>query len=396
MINRDISLTRRQTLGALTGVLSAAMFAGSGARSFGADAVFKLGLFVPLSGPAALFGPTGKATTELAVDEVNRNGGIMGRQVKLFVADAGGSAADTARSAVKMILEERVDAIIGSCDSSSREALIGAIKGKTPFVFTPVFEGGVCAPNTFVLGDTPAEQIQPSLTFLIKERGAKRIFLIGNDYVWPRKLNKYASDLIKAASVSLVGDEYVPLGAANRFDDVIGRIKAANTDLVVSTLVGSDNVNFNRTFAGFGLEHDVMRIGYLLEENTFAGIGAENSGNMFSCMSYFADLDTPKNVEFTAAYKAKFGDKAPQLSNIGVDTYSGVRFLAALTKKAGSMSAPALLAASEELPFDSAAGVQTMRKRRVDKTMYLMTCKDGKFVLVKSFDNVPAADECPA
>ncbi|MBO9195989.1 substrate-binding domain-containing protein [Rhizobium sp. 16-449-1b] len=393
----NLTFTRRQTLATMFSGIAATALARSPGKAFASETPFKIGLFIPLSGPAALFGPTGKATTELAVDAVNKSGGILGRQVQLIVADAGGPAADTARSAVKLILNDRVDAIIGSCDSSSREALIGAIKGKVPFIFTPVFEGGVCAPNTYVIGDTPAEQIKPSLTYLMKERGAKRIFLIGNDYVWPRKLNDFAVGVVQANAGEVVGNEYVPLGAANRFEDVLGRIKTAKADLVVSTLVGSDNVNFNRTFGGFGLSHDIMRIGYLLEENTLKGIGAENSDNMFSCMSYFADLDTPENLKFKAAYEAKFnGGTAPQLSNIGVDTYVGVNFLAALAKRADGMKSAQLMAASEGLTFEGAASGQVMRSRRVDKTMYLTTCKGGKFELVKAFDNVAAADVCPA
>ncbi len=396
MTKLTATMNRRQMLASLAALGATAISATPG-EVFAAGAPFKIGLFIPLSGPAALFGPTGKATTELAVETVNKSGGILGRQVELIVADAGGPAAETARGAVKLILKDRVDAIIASCDSSAREALIGAIKGKVPFVFTPVFEGGVCAPNTYAIGDTPAEQIKPSLTYLMKERGIKRVFLVGNDYVWPRRLNDFAVGLITSNAGEVVGNEYVPLGAANRFEEVLGRIKAAKADLVVSTLVGSDNVNFNRTFGGFGLSHDIMRIGYLLEENTLKGIGAENSENLFSCMSYFADLDTPQNKQFKAAYDAKFnGGPAPQLSNIGVDTYVGVNFLASLAKRAEGMEPAQLLAASEGLTFDGVAGPQTMRNRRVDKTMYLTTCQNGKFELVKAFDNVPADDACPA
>src|SRR5277367_4201928 len=83
--------------------------------------------------------------------------------------------------------------------------------------------------------------------------------------------------------------------------------------MVLITLVGADNVNFNRTFAGFGLDKEISRLSLLLEENTLLGIGAESSNNLYSSMSYYANAPGEANKKFKAAYFAKFGAKAPQL-----------------------------------------------------------------------------------
>ena len=88
---------------------------------------FKIGLFIALSGPAALFGPTQRACADLAAEELNKAGGIMGRQVKLFPADAGGPPAETAKSAIRLMLEEKVDLFIGSHDSATRGAVLATI-----------------------------------------------------------------------------------------------------------------------------------------------------------------------------------------------------------------------------------------------------------------------------
>ena len=191
---------------------------------------------------------------------------------------------------------------VGSHDSATREALVATIKGKVPYIYTPTYEGGECAFNTYVLADTPEQQIRPSVAYMMKDRGAKSVYLIGDDYVWPRKCNEHARKYIAENGGNVVAEEYVPFGAPNKFEEIVTRIKSAKPDMVLITLVGADNVNFNRTFAGFGLDKDIGRLSLLLEENTLHGIGADASSNLFSCLSYFENAPGEANKKFKAAY----------------------------------------------------------------------------------------------
>lgn len=387
------TLTRRRLLTAGAAGLSVApaIFSG-GLRA--ADKDFKIGIFLPLSGPASLFGPTGKACAELAADEVNKAGGILGRQVRLLPIDGGGAPAESAKSAVRLMLHEKVDMLLGSHDSATRGAIAATVKGKLPYVYTPVYEGGECSPNLYNLGETPDQQGGPAIGWLATERKAKTYYLIGNDYGWPRKTNERARKLIADHGGSVLAEEYLPLGAPNKFEEAVTRIKAAKPDVVLITLVGADNVNFNRTFAGFGLDKDIARFAFLLEENTLAGIGPDASRDLFACMGYFADLDWPTNKHFKAAYAAKFGAKAPQLSTIGVDSYAGIKFAKALVEKAKGTDAKACMAASEGLRFDTATAPAIMRGRHVDKTMFLAGCKGTTFEVIKTFGFVPSGTAC--
>ena len=387
--------TRRTLLGAAAAGAAFGTLPGLIRPAAAADE-FKIGLFIALSGPASLFGPTQRASAELAAEEVNKAGGILGRQIKLIPTDAGGPPAESTKSAIRLMLEEKVDLFIGSHDSATREALVATIKGKVPYIYTPTYEGGECAFNTYVIADTPEQQIRPSLTWMMKEKAAKSVYMIGDDYVWPRKCNEYAKKLISENGGKVVAEEYVPFGAPNKFEEIVTRIKSAKPDTVLITLVGADNVNFNRTFAGFGLDKDISRLSLLLEENTLLGVGAESSGNLFSSMSYYANAPGEANKKFKQAYFAKFGDKAPQLGLIGADCYGGVNCAKALVTKAGGTNAQKCMAASEGITFESAAGPWTMHGRHVDKTMYLADCKGTEFEIIKTFPNVKSGDECKA
>jgi ABC-type branched-subunit amino acid transport system substrate-binding protein len=392
---RKQGLTRRTLLGATAGGVAFGALPGLIRPAAAADE-FKIGLFIALSGPASLFGRTQKASAELATEEINKAGGILGRQIRLIPTDAGGPPAESTKSAIRLMLDEKVDMLVGSHDSATREALVATIKGKVPYIYTPVYEGGECAFNTYVIADTPEQQIRPSVAFMMKDRGAKSVYLIGDDYVWPRKCNEQAKKYIADNGGKVVAEEYVPFGAPNKFEEIVTRIKSAKPDMVLITLVGADNVNFNRTFAGFGLDKDIARLSLLLEENTLLGIGPDSSNNLFSSMSYYANAPGEANKKFKAAYFAKFGDKAPQLGLIGADCYGGIYCAHALATKSGGTDAKKCMAASEGLSFPTAAGSVAMRGRHVDKTMYLATCKGTEFDIIKTFADIKSGDECKA
>ena len=385
--------SRRTVLKATLG--GAALAAAPGLVKYAnAASDFKIGLFIPLSGPAALFGPSAKNCGELAIDEVNKSGGVLGRQAKLYIADAGVPPAEAAKSAVRLMLRDKVDLIVGNHDSAVRQAIVGAVKGKIPYVYSPVYEGGECSSNVFMLGETPQQQLMPTIDHFAKTKGVKSYYLIGNDYVWPRVTNNLAKKYIAGAGGNVVGEEYIPFGPANKFESAVTRIKSAKPDLVVITLVGGDNVNFNRTFAEFGLDKNISRVASLLEENTLMGIGAESSGNLYSSMAYFANIESAENKAFVSSYKAKFGAKAPVLNTLAESNYAGIIFGAALTNKAGSTNATKLAATAEGLTVSTPTGPVTMRNRHTDKNMYLAECNGTQFKIAKVFNKVPSGQTC--
>ena len=386
-------MSRRRFIAAAlgTGAAVAAPSVLTGAR---AAEELKIATFYALSGPGSLFGPTQTAVTKLAVDQINAAGGIGGREVTVIPNDGGAPPAEAAKAAIRMMLRDKVDIVVGSHDSAVREAIVAALKGQVPYVYTPLYEGGECNPNVYVTADTPQQQVQPSITYLAETLGAKSYYFIGNDYVWPRKTNEQAKKYVEAAGGQVVGEEYVPLGAPNKFEDAVTRIKAKQPDLVVITLVGGDNINFNRTFAGFGLDKSIKRISYLLEEQTLLGVGAESSDGLYSAMSYFENEESAANAEFKASYRAAAGDEAPQLGLIGVDTYGGVYCAKALIEKAGGTDAGKLMAAAENLEYRTPTGSAVMTNRHVVKDMFLAECKGTSFEIVQTFKAVAHGQTC--
>ena len=356
-------------------------------------AALEVGVLIPLSGPGGLFGPSCRNCTRLAVDEINAAGGILGRPVEPVFADVGGPPADATKAALKLWKGQGVEAFIGMHDSAVRGALTNVFKGQVPYIYTPVYEGGECSPGTYVLGETPTQQLEPVVPWMASNRGASRWYLIGNDYNWPRDTNAAAKGYITASGGSVVGEEYLPFTADN-FDSNLVKIRETGADAVLITLVGGASVGFNRAFASFGLADRALRLGTLIEENTLAGIGAESSANLFSSAGYFASIDTPSANAFAEVYAATFGADAPVLNTLGESCYEGFKLLGALAARAGSLSPADLDEVADGTSYDGPRGRATMKDRHVSQDIYLAEAEGAGFRVVETFPSVGAGDNC--
>src|SRR3546814_7550578 len=110
-----------------------------------------VGLFVPLSSAAAVWGPSCQACAELAVDEINRAGGLHGRELHLITIDAGGAPDDVAEAAGQLLDCDALDAVVGMHISAVRTALAPRIGGRIPYIYTPLYEGGETTQGVYAI-----------------------------------------------------------------------------------------------------------------------------------------------------------------------------------------------------------------------------------------------------
>lgn len=358
-----------------------------------ANADIKVGVLVPDSGPAGLFGPSARNAATLAATKINAEGGINGEQIELVFADVGVPPAEAAQAALRLWKGERVQAFVGMHDSAVREALLGRFKGEVPYVYTPVYEGKACADGLYVTGETPSQQLAPVIPYLMDAEAVSKWYLIGHDYNWPRDTNALAKGYIDTAGGEVVGEEYLPFTVAE-FDSSLQRIKESGADAVLITLVGGGSVGFNVSFAGFGMDKQAIRLGTLIEENTLAGIGADNANRLFSTSGYFTSIEGEAAATFASDYAAAFGADAPALNTLGQSTYEGLMLLDALAEKAGSLDVAAMDGAAEGLTWSTPRGDNTMTGRHMAQNIYLANGTGGTFEVVTSFDSVASSEAC--
>jgi len=371
----------------LAGALATTVLSGT------AFADMKIGVLVPDSGPAGLFGPSARNSATLAANEINAAGGINGEKIELVFADVGVPPAEAAQAALKLWKGEGVKAFVGMHDSAVREALVGQFKGQVPYVYTPVYEGKACGTGLYVTGETPSQQLAPTIPFLMEKESVKNWYLIGHDYNWPRDTNALAKGYIKEAGGEVVGEEYLPF-TVSEFDSSLQKIKESGADGVLITLVGGGSVGFNVAFAGFGLDKQAIRLGTLIEENTLAGIGADNSNRLYSSAGYFASIDSDAAKAFAKSYNDSFGADAAALNSLGQSTYDGLQLLATLGNKAGGLEVASIEGVAEGTSFDGPRGKGTLQGRHVAQSIYLANGTGGSFKIVETFPNVSSAEGC--
>ena len=276
-------------------------------------------------------------STLLAISEINRRGGILGREVEVAFHDTGGDIDDVTRTASDIVASEDADLIMGSHISAVRVALRKVVAGQIPYMYTPVYEGGERTPGVMAIGETPRAQWRPAIEWLANTKHASNWYLIGSDYVWPwlshRAIKKYIAD----AGGRVVGEEFVPIGEHNHSSQ-LARIRAAKPDVVLITLIGTDSVVFNRTFGEQGLGSSMLRLAGAMDETVLLGIGADNTENLFCASGYFIDRASRENDAFRCQYEASFGRNAPPLGSIAQSNYEGLRFLETIAARAGSLA----------------------------------------------------------
>ncbi len=265
--------------------------------------------------------------------EINARTGIGGRPIApLFLDSDDSSVTALEREIATLIDEGSIEAIVGMNVSSVRQRLNKVIRGRVPYVYTPLYEGNERSPNVYTIGDTPADQLQPAIRDLSKRLRARRWALIGNDYVWPRSSHAVARRSIADCGGVVTFDGYVPFGLESA-EWLVERIAHTRPDIVLVSLVGQDAVEFNRAFGQMGLDRRMFRFSTAIEENVLMATGAEHTKRLFAASSYFSSLTTPGNEEFKERYRSMHAGCPPVLNALGQSLYEGIHFYAALREQ---------------------------------------------------------------
>lgn len=344
----------------------------------------RVGLLVPFSGSDAIWGPSCQYSAVLAAAHLNASGGILGREVELFAADAGGSPSAVVDRVHDLIDNHGVNALVGVHLSNVRDAISQSIGLSKPYIFAPQYEGGKSSGGVISIGETPMQQYRGAVHWMINEQGAKKWYLLGNDYVWPRKTHRILKTLIEEAGGTVVQDEYLPFDKSNHVT-TLENIRTSQADIVFESLVGSDSVVFNQAFGEEGLSDSVIRLSGAIEENTLMGISPEFSNNLYCVSGYFHSLDTEENSAFLDEYRRAFGETAPIQGAISQSCYESMFALAALAKQAGTFRIDELLSCGQDFSYRAARGQVHVNSTGSNMSSYLMKSNGLDYELVQTF-----------
>jgi ABC-type branched-subunit amino acid transport system substrate-binding protein len=303
---------------------------------------FRVALALPRRGPAGIFGLECHAAAELAAAEIDAAGGVAGRTVHFVHVDAGGEPAAVAADIEGLVDSGSIDAVTGWHLSNARQAIAKVVRGRVPYVYAAAYEGGERSDGVLCSGEVPGDQIVASLQWLRTEAQLRRWFIVGNDYVWPRGTAAATRIGLQDTDVSILGERFLPLNTDDPavWGRVLSEVVRSAAQGVISLLVGSDAVRFNRAFGERGLDATITRFSPFTDETVILASGADATANLFISAGWFAGLGSASAAEFTAGFARAFDlvngagpigeSAAPPPGTMAETTYSGVHLLAGI------------------------------------------------------------------
>jgi len=292
---------------------------------------------------------------QLAIDQINAMGGVLGRQIKVIKEDGASDWPTFAEKARKLLVNDKVGTVFGCWTSASRKAVLPVFEKENGMLYYPTFyEGLEQSKNVIYTGQEATQQIIWGLDWANQTKKAKTFFLIGSDYIWPRTSNKIARKHIEQhLKGQVVGEEYYPLGHTN-FNSLINKIKLRKPDCIYAVVVGGSNVSFYKQLKAAGITSaKQFLLTISVTEDELLGIGGENADGFYACMKYFQSLNNPNNAAFVKAFKAKYGPKAV-IGDVTQAAYLGPWLWKAACEKAGSFDIDKIVAASPGIELKTA------------------------------------------
>ncbi|MGB8698033.1 MAG: urea ABC transporter substrate-binding protein [Thermosynechococcaceae cyanobacterium] len=275
----------------------------------GGDTI-KVGILHSLSGTMAISEKSVVDAEQLAIEEINNAGGVLGKKIEAIVEDGASDWPTFAEKAKKLIDQDKVVTIFGCWTSASRKAVLPVFESKDHMLWYPVqYEGQECSKNIFYTGAAPNQQIEPSIDWLLEKYKGKPFYLVGSDYVFPRTANTIIKAQLAAKGGKVVGEDYIPLGGTE-VTPIISKIKSAmgGGGVIYNSLNGDSNVAFFKQLQGAGLGPDKFpSMSVSIAEEEVKAIGPEYLKGHYASWNYFMTVDSPVNKKFVDAFKAKYG-----------------------------------------------------------------------------------------
>jgi len=394
-------MKRRAVVKMLAIAASVAAIGGAASSALAQQKTVKIGILHSLSGTMAISETVLKDTVLMAVDEINAKGGVMGAKIEPVVVDPASNWPLFAEKARQLLTQDKVAVVFGCWTSVSRKSVLPVFEELNGLLFYPVqYEGEEISKNVFYTGAAPNQQAIPAVEYLMSKDGggAKRWFLLGTDYVYPRTTNKILRAFLKSKGVAEkdIEEVYTPFGHSD-YQTIVANIKkfsAGGKTAVVSTINGDSNVPFYKELGNQGLKAtDVPVVAFSVGEEELRGVDTKPLVGHLAAWNYFMSIKAPANDEFTkkwgtyAKTKNIAGHKDKPLTNDPMEaTYIGIYMWKQAVEKAKSFDVDKVSAAMGGQTFTAPSGItSTMdpKNHHLHKAVFIGEVKaDGQFNVV--------------
>ena len=316
-----------------------------------------VGILHSQTGPMAVSEKSMIDAEILALEQINAEGGLLGRQVQWKIADGASDPATFATQAEKLIRNDNVCVVFGCWTSASRKSVLPVFESNDHLLIYPMaYEGLEESPNIIYVGAAPNQQITPAVSWCHSKLAARRYFLIGSDYIWPHCVNAIISDQLKGVGDELVGEFYIPFGSTD-VDAAVRAIVAAKPDVVLSSVVGDSAIAFAQKLRAAGIRPEQTPVlTFALGENELSTMKRDDLAGNYAAWNYFQSIDRPENAKLVSAFKERYG-KDRTVSDVMNAAYSSVILWAQAVREAGRTDVSQVRYALRHQSLNAAEGI---------------------------------------
>ncbi|KZY73049.1 urea ABC transporter substrate-binding protein [Oleiphilus sp. HI0071] len=368
--------------------------------TYAADTI-KVGVLHSLSGTMAISETTLKDTVLMMVEEQNKKGGVLGKQLEAVVVDPASNWPLFAEKARELIEKEKVAAVFGCWTSVSRKSVLPVFEELDNILFYPVqYEGEESSKNVFYTGAAPNTQAIPAVDYLA-EQGVERWVLAGTDYVYPRTTNKILEAYLKDAGVAEedIMINYTPFGHSD-WQSIVADIKKFGAEgkktAVVSTINGDANVPFYKELGNQGISaEDIPVVAFSVGEEELAGLDTAPLVGHLAAWNYFMSVESDANDEFIEAWHSYIGNEDRVTNDPMEATYIGFNMWVEAVEKAGTTDPSAVQDAIIGVSVPNlSGGLSTMMpNHHITKPVLIGEIQeDGQFQVVSSTNGLVQGD----
>jgi urea transport system substrate-binding protein len=353
----------------------------------GVGGTIKVGILHSLTGTMAISETALKDVELLAIEEINANGGVLGRQIEPIIEDPQSKFTDLFPLKAKKLLEQdNVAVLFGWWTSVSRKNVLPVLEQNNGLLFYPIaYEGNECSKNVVYTGSLQNQQIAPAVDYLWEKLGKRKFYFFGSDYIYPRVAHLLMTNHLKEKyKTQPIGEKFVPLGQ-QEFQNVVDDIKKANPDVILNNVNGDSNINLFGELRARGFDPATVPVcSFTINEDELRGLDPDKMKGNLAAWSYFQSIDTPANKQFVQKLKDKYGKDRVAFDEVEA-AYTAVYLWKQAVEKAKSADVDKVLAAIRGLEIDGPGG-----KFKIDeKNQHAWKrCRIGKIREDRQFDIV--------
>jgi branched-chain amino acid transport system substrate-binding protein len=349
-----------------------------------------LGSIQDLSGPLAGFGKQVRLGMLLAVDEINEQGGVNGRKLKLVVEDSGYDPKKAVLAAQKLVNQDKIFMMVGHIGTAQNMAAMPVQFEKNVINFFPVTAAREMYEPfhklKYSFAATYFDQMRRAVPQLVKEKGAKKVCTIYQDDDFGLEVLRGGEAGLKSINMDFTERTSFKRGATD-FSSQVAKMKASGCDLVVmgtiiretiGTIAESRKTGFNPTFlaSSAGYTDLIHKLGGKAMDGLYATMTVQNP--------YTDEASQP--IRFWAnKYKTKFNEDPTVFSVYGYSIINA--FMNAANKAGSNLSTDSFIKAMDTMTiapdiFGSAQATFSPTKRLGSDASRLSQIQDGKWKVV--------------